>query len=428
MLVHFVFLSFVLKQKPKRKFIFADKTKTIKQNIFIKMNYKNIFITGVTGFLGNELVKGLLNDYSDGNIYLLIRSNKRLTAQERFNNYLNELSNDLSLDKAVLKERLQLVEGDVESPKLGLSDSDFQNLAQKIDGIYHSAASVHLTAPIEIIRKTNVTGTLHVLQLGEMAMQKGGLKAFHHVSTAYIAGKRKGIIYEKDLDCVQKFNNNYEQCKFEAEKLVETYHSKIPITVFRPSIIMGHSKTGWTNAFNVLYEPMRMGYFNSLPVIPISPKATIDIVPIDFVSESLLYLSHLDEGISGKTFHLSIGQGRAVPAIEFVDKVIEYITQIIEKEGLTDVKLSNPLKLPPWLFQALSRMAVPISWGKPKKYMKKMLTYSDYVVNYKQFNNDECLRLLEGSGIVAPKVQDYLETICKFCVKMNFGRAVKRSK
>ena len=300
-------------------------------------------------------------------------------------------------------------------------------MAQKIDVIYHSAASVYLTAPLEIIRKTNVTGTLHVLRLGQLAMKKGGLKAFHHVSTAYIAGKRSGIIYEDDLDFGQKFNNNYEQCKFEAEKLVETYRSELPITVFRPSIIMGDSKTGWTNAFNVLYEPMRMGYFNNLPIIPTSKKSIIDIVPINFVSEALLHLSHLDEGISGKTFHLSIGQGRAISSIEFVRTVEKYVAEILEREQIKHGKLSHPIMLHPVLFQILSHIALPISWGKPKQYMQKMLTYSDYVMNYKEFNNKECLRLLEGSGIVAPKVQDYLQIICEYCIKMNFGRAVKRS-
>ena len=69
-----------------------------------------------------------------------------------------------------------------------------------------------------------------------------------HVSTIGVAGDTEGIFYYVDLDVGQGFNNPYEKSKFEAERLVERYRKKgLNILIVRPSMVIGHSRTGVTN-------------------------------------------------------------------------------------------------------------------------------------------------------------------------------------
>ena len=74
------------------------------------------------------------------------------------------------------------------------------------------------------------------------------IKRLHYISTAYVAGKRRDVVYEDELDKGQSFNNNYEKSKFDTEKLLNQVVRQydVPTTVYRPSIIVGDSRTGYT--------------------------------------------------------------------------------------------------------------------------------------------------------------------------------------
>ena len=96
-----------------------------------------------------------------------------------------------------------------------------------------------------------------MLELAELCRRRGGLRRFSYVSTAYVAGTHDGEFSEDQLDVGQGFRNPYERSKFEAEQLVRAYRGRLPIQVFRPSIIVGERATGWTVSFNVLYAPLK---------------------------------------------------------------------------------------------------------------------------------------------------------------------------
>jgi nucleoside-diphosphate-sugar epimerase len=110
-----------------------------------------------------------------------------------------------------------------------------------------------------------------------------------HVSTAYVAGITEGVFRETQLDTGQEFRNTYEQTKWEAEHVVAEAADVHPV-IARPSIVMGESGSGWTPAFNVLYWPIRAfsrGLFESVPA---RPEAKVDVVPVDYVADSLVHL------------------------------------------------------------------------------------------------------------------------------------------
>jgi nucleoside-diphosphate-sugar epimerase len=136
-------------------------------------------------------------------------------------------------------------------------------------------------------RDVNCVGTARMLDLAA-AMPR--LKRFVHVSTAYVAGDTQGPFGEDDLERGQGFRNSYEQSKFEAERIVAQRRDELPLVVARPSIVVGDSSSGWTPAFNVIYWPLRAFSRGLLDELPVDPDGLIDVVPVDYVADGLIYL------------------------------------------------------------------------------------------------------------------------------------------
>ena len=124
------------------------------------------------------------------------------------------------------------------------------------------------------------------------AQSRGGLGHFAYVSTAYVAGTHEGVFNEDDLNVGQDFRNPYERSKFEAEQLVRGYSDRLPIQVFRPSIIVGEHSSGWTMSFNVLYSPLKAFSRGALPAIPAKRGAPVDVVPVDYVADAVFEVAN----------------------------------------------------------------------------------------------------------------------------------------
>ena len=124
-------------------------------------------------------------------------------------------------------------------PHLGLDEATYSGLAGRVTHIIHSAADLRVDAPIDELRKTNVQGTANVLELARAVQRDHGLERYAHVSTAYVAGGRSGAIPEADLTEEYGFSNAYELSKYEGERLVQAAKSELPISVFRPGMIVG---------------------------------------------------------------------------------------------------------------------------------------------------------------------------------------------
>src|SRR5919197_1219826 len=137
-------------------------------------------------------------------------------------------------------------------------------------------------------------------------VERGGLRRMTYVSTAYVAGTRHNEVREDELDAGQDFRNPYEQSKHEAETMVRKHQRKLPITIARPSIVVGERGTGWTSSFNVIYGPLRAFASGAFPVLPGRSSAIIDVVTVDYVADSVLALTAAPEA-EGGTYHLVAG-------------------------------------------------------------------------------------------------------------------------
>jgi nucleoside-diphosphate-sugar epimerase len=152
-------------------------------------------------------------------------------------------------------------------------------------------------------QRINVAGTRAVL---ELARDSGRLERIVHWSTAMVSGDRTGTCYEDDLETGQRFRNPYERTKYEAERLIRAAMRQLPITVMRPAIVVGDSRTGEIDRLDGPYYLMVLIATNAsgvrLPLLGRS-DAPLHLVPVDYVVEAAWHAARA-EGAAGKTFHL----------------------------------------------------------------------------------------------------------------------------
>lgn len=222
-----------------------------------------------------------------------------------------------------LPSRFRLLAGDPAKMDLGLSGEEYTEVIEQTTDIYHMASMSHLGAHESAAREVNVTGVKHMLRA---ASEMNGLKRFNHFSTAYVAGYRTGVIMEDELDCGQKFRSAFERTKFEAEMLLRQWRQRLPITVYRPSFIVGHSQTGEIDRSRMdgpymLIRAM-LAAPDPIPVpLPGRGDKPFNMVPIDWVCQAMYALSRRREAID-KTFHLTDPNPLSARAI--VDLVAEH--------------------------------------------------------------------------------------------------------
>src|SRR4051812_5920077 len=201
-------------------------------------------------------------------------------------------------------QRVEILEGDISDRRLGLGDEQLERLRAEATIAYHLAAIYDLAVPLETAQRVNVDGTGNVLDLCADCEK---LERLNYVSTAYVAGDRTGVVYEHELVFGQDFKNHYESTKFQAEAWVRNAMDKVPVTIYRPAIVVGDSKTGETQKFDGPYymlrtiaRSMKMG--GRIPQFGAS-SAPFNVVPVDFVVDALSAAA-ADPAAVGETLHL----------------------------------------------------------------------------------------------------------------------------
>ena len=209
-----------------------------------------LFLTGATGLLGSYLTRDLLAKGTK--LALLVRGTKWACARQRVESILEswEKQAGYALPRPVV------LEGNLSEPDLGLGPSGIRWARDNCTTFMHNAASLTFqgngrdTEPY----LSNLNGTQNVLDFCRAA----DIKQFHHVSTAYVCGLRRGKILESELDVGQQHGNDYEISKFESEQMVRAADFLAGLTVYRPGIILGDSRDGYTTTFHGFYVPLKL--------------------------------------------------------------------------------------------------------------------------------------------------------------------------
>lgn len=271
----------------------------------------HILLTGATGLLGRYLMKDLLLRGHD--LAVLVRPSRRNDPHSRIEAAIRVWEEQLDRELP----RPVVLSGDIVSPDLGLNGREINWAAEHCDTMIHNAASLSFVSTGRHSEpwRSNVGGTTTVLEFCEQA----SIRHFHHVSTAYVAGKRQGQVLEDELDVGQEFANPYEASKVESEKLVRSARFLDSLTVFRPAIIVGDSRTGMTFTYHNFYVMLQLCYTLAMSmgqrnltgkVVTDEVKINVDgherkhLVPVDWVSEVMATIIH-DPALHGKTYHLT---------------------------------------------------------------------------------------------------------------------------
>lgn len=254
-----------------------------------------ILVTGATGFLGPYLIQELLTR-TRASIFCLVRARDVENGHER----LDAAFATYGLDVGTHRSRLIPVIGDLTRPKLGLSDTQFEELATSVDVIYHNGAIVNFISPYSHLKAANVAGTCEVLKLACQTKTK----PCHFVSTLSVfpASDRTTAILESEIPDSRGLHNGYAQSKWVAEQLVRQAHERgLPGFIFRPGRITGDSRTGAFNGADYFYSMIKGSI--QIGMAPDSGNDLEDLTPVDYVSKAIVRLAMQEHGRT-RQFHL----------------------------------------------------------------------------------------------------------------------------
>lgn len=355
----------------------------------------NYFVTGATGFIGRFLVGRLLKR-DDARVFALVRCGSEYK--------LDALRSRLGVDA----DRLVAIHGDINEKLLGVSKRDQDDLNGQIDHFFHLAAIYDLTADENTQRYTNIEGTRQTLKLAEK-IQAG---RFHHVSSIAAAGLYDGTFTEDMFEEATGLDDAYLLTKHESEALVRQ-ESKIPWRIYRPAMVVGHSETGAMDKVDGPYylfkfiQKLKDVLPNWIPLIGVE-GGHFNVVPVDFVADALDHIAHQPDH-DGQCFHLtadrsySLGEimdivaGAAQAprmALKLENRLFDVIPSFVRKgvSALTPNLLLNA---------ALDNLDIPPS-------AMKFLTFPT------EYDNRRAKEALEGTGIVAPELESYIQQLWDF--------------
>jgi long-chain acyl-CoA synthetase len=359
-----------------------------------------VLLTGATGFVGTAVLVGLLEE-SDREVVALVRAADRAQATARLQDALEEVV-DPARAEAYLA-RCTAVPADLLADDLGLPYRERELLATRCDEIIHCAASVSFDLPLDQARAVNTEGAARLAQLAERTMQRGdGLRRMVHVSTAYVAGDRTGLFAEHDITTNIPFRNTYEQTKHEAEEVLRAWTPALPLQIVRPSIVVGARSTGWTRSFNVLYWPLRMFASGRLPVIPALAEAPVDVVPVDYVADTILGLATAGPG----TYHAVAGD-RASSVAEVIDLAaacFDVPAPVLVSPGLIEEALAGPLN------------------DAQRQALEQARRYFPYFALKVRFDDRRARAHLRPHGISAAPLAGYFDTLMEYAQRTAWGR------
>lgn len=346
----------------------------------------NYFVTGITGFIGQEFLQHLCR--REGSIYALVRpgSVKKL----------EKIRLNLGLDK----DKLIPVPGDLGAD---LCDVDAESLP-RIDAFYHLGAIYDLSADSASQKTANVEGTRQAIRLAE-ALKVG---CFHHISSIVAAGFYSGVFTEDMFDeAVDVEKNAYFQTKHESEGLVRNDCS-VPWRIYRPAVVVGHSETGWMTKIDGPYY-----FFNLINTISeVLPRwvplpryrgNSFNIVPVDFVAKALDHISH-KSGLDGKCFHLTNPDSQTFGSV--INNFLKAAKGPTMKLDVPAERLLDFLPIGARLFlenkEIVNRVKTQLlqNLGIPKEVLltEELNT---------QYDCTNTLQALEGTDIKVPKLRTY---------------------
>jgi thioester reductase-like protein len=372
----------------------------------------HVFLTGASGTIGSALVPRLLADPAQ-QVTVLLRAGRHGDLSDR----LSGLRADWGLAEGDLRlQRLHAIQGDIAQPNLGLSDAQLAELAQGCTHIIHCAASVKLNMALEEARATAVTPTRSILALARRCAANGQLQKADLVSTVGVWGRTPGAMPERRLPEVTEFHNTYEAAKAEAERVVWAEGDGLPITVHRPSMVVGDSRNGRVIHFQVFYHLCEfLSGGRTFGIMPTLGHTRLDTVPVDWVADAIAWASTHPQ-TAGQILHLCSGLEGAIP-ITTLQQVVRDTWQRQGRQLPTLRTLDRR-----WL-ERLVPVIGALAGARTRRALRGLPPVLAYLAEDQGFSNTASLRRLQAAGLPLPDVHQYLQPVLQHYLAQQAARA-----
>ena len=348
---------------------------------------ETVFLTGFPGFIASRLLRRLARD--DGRFLLLVQPAFAERAQQEIVSIAQDAGRPIA-DFAVLS-------GDITEANLGLSPADLETARTESTIVFHLAAIYDLAVARDLALRVNVEGTRNV---NDFARSLSHLRHYHYVSTCYVAGKRTGRILENELRHDAGFRNCYEETKHLAELEVEALKSELPLTIHRPAVVCGDSRTGETAKYDGIYYLIHylLKWPSVLSTLNIgNSEVALNLVPVDFVVEAMSTLAR-DPLAVGKTVQLADAQ--PLSTRELFDSISRCIGGRVSRLTLPVALVHTSLMLP----------LAPKVTGLPHSAVP-------YFFLKQTYDTAQATALLKPHGIACPPFESYVRTIVEYAAR-----------
>jgi thioester reductase-like protein len=307
------------------------------------------------------------------------------------------------------RARVELIKGDPSAMDFGMSGKRYLALARGVHVVHHCAGITHGTVSRETAERANLHGTGEIVDLA--LASDGGVERVVHWSSALLTGKRSGRVSESDLSRPSSFRDAIDETRFRAEQLMRDAMTQLPVTILRPSIVVGDSKTGEIDHLDGPYMLILLMLGSPVDLrVPLPGRGdqALNLVPIDYVVDAGVAIAS-DTRSAGHTFHLV---DEAPLTVRRVFELIAEHTGRLRPRGHVPTNLAAALLRAPGL-QRLSQI--------PRTFLEQLATD----VTYDARNTRE---LLAGTGIVCPSAATYLKLMVDHVRSTQAERSTRRTR
>lgn len=395
---------------------------------------KTVLLTGGTGFLGKVVVERLLRAAPElACVHLLIRVTREPAAARLDGEVLSAGVFNALADThrggwpSLVRDMLLPVAGDVSQPRLGLSDDDYAALTNQVDVVINCAASVTFDAPVNEALLHNTRSAEHVAAFARACRSA----VLVHVSTAFVAGRRTGLISEAALpdiagaeiaaieemtrsivdegrrDRISEremraqlikagmmrartlgWHDTYTYTKALGEMMIAAHRGTVPTAIVRPTIIessLRDPEPGWLENLNV-GDPFFVEYGRGrMPDFPLRRDTVFDIVPVDLVANAVVaLLPHV--GGTETIGYYAIGSGALNPLTGA--RLYEYGREHFLQQPMLD-RRGRPIPAAQWTFPTPERFRDMLAGdGRQGTTRKRLMYLADL---YEGYTNADCV-------------------------------------
>lgn len=372
-----------------------------------------VLVTGGTGAVGRELVRELARGAA-AEIFVLTRDPDAPAARALLDVAAPHAQGEGS--------RPRLIRGDVREPGLGLDAAAAATLRRRTTHVMHCAGATSFTLPLHEARGINVRGTRAVL---EFARSCERVRAVGCASTAYVAGRRTGVILENQPGAATEWVNSYEQSKHEMENVVREAMSDVPVSLYRFSTVIGHSVTGTVTGFNAIHHALRLFYQGLAPMMPGDLATRVDLVPVDFAARAMHHLV-MRRFEPGRTYHLCAGESRSCTLDELLSQTVECFERC--RPAWRKRRIARPAVVDAGTYALFVRSVEESGNVLLHRATQAVQAFAWQLAYPKTFDTRLAGAALAGGGpagedITPPHVATYYSRVVAYCVETSWGHA-----